>query len=247
LGRRIEKTVNSVITQYVYDGLDIIQEIQGGVKTNYIRTLNIDEPLARIKADGTIQHYKSDALGSVIALTDDTGAVKTNYTYDPFGNITVSGENSDNPFQYTGRENDGTGLYYYRARYYSPELQRFVSEDPVDLRGGINFYTYVGNSPINWRDPSGLIFDDWDQQTTLPDWWPQTPIIDDQDLQELTDFAKCIADKMGWAEIVRDLVVAKSLETIADVLEKKLLKRIIQLLNVVDFGKAFMECKQYCP
>jgi len=91
-----------VTTQYVYDGMDFVQEIQGGVTTNYIRTLNIDKPLARIKADGTIRHYKSDALGSVIALADDTGVVTTTYTYDPFGNTTVSGENSDNPFQYIG-------------------------------------------------------------------------------------------------------------------------------------------------
>ncbi|MBI5747840.1 MAG: RHS repeat-associated core domain-containing protein, partial [Nitrospinae bacterium] len=157
LGRRIEKTINGVTTQYLYDGLDIIQEIQGSNKTNYIRTLNIDEPLARIKADGTIRHYKTDALGSVIALVDDAGAVKTTYTYDPFGNVTISGEASDNPFQYTGRENDNTGLYYYRARYYSPELQRFISEDPIGLDGGdINFFAYVWNSPQNWIDPYGL-------------------------------------------------------------------------------------------
>jgi RHS repeat-associated protein len=157
LGRRIEKTVNGVTTQYVYDRMDIIQEIQGGVTTNYVRTLNIDEPLTRIKADGTIRHYKSDALGSIIALTDDAGNVTTIYAYDPFGNTTVSGDNSDNPFQYTGRENDGTGLYYYRARYYSPELQRFISEDPIGLAGGdINYFTYVWNTPCAWSDPLGL-------------------------------------------------------------------------------------------
>ena len=157
LGRRIEKTINGVTTQYVYDGLDIIQEKQNGVPSvNYIRTLNIDEPLARIKADGTVKYYQTDALGSVIALTDTNGAVTTRYSYDPFGNVTVSGEASNDPFQYTGRENDGTGLYYYRARYYSPELQRFISEDPIGLSGGINFYAYVKNRPIVLRDPSGL-------------------------------------------------------------------------------------------
>jgi RHS repeat-associated protein len=117
--------------------------------------LNIDEPLTRITGS-TIRHYVKDALGSVIALTDDTGAVRTTYTYDPFGNVTVSGETSDNPFQYTGRENDGTELYYYRARYYSPELQRFISEDPIRLAGGdVNYYAYVGNNPVNYTDPEG--------------------------------------------------------------------------------------------
>ena len=159
MGRRIEKTINGVTTRYVYDGLDIIQEknASGAVTANYIRTLNIDEPLTRIKSDGTMRHYVTDALGSVIALTDDTGAVRTTYTYDAFGNVTVSGESSDNPFQYTGRENDGTGLYYYRARYYSPELQRFISEDPIRLAGGSpNYYAYVGNNPVNFVDPLGL-------------------------------------------------------------------------------------------
>jgi RHS repeat-associated protein len=157
LGRRIEKTINGVTTRYFYDGLDIIQEknASGAVTANYIRTLNIDEPLTRIKGS-TVRHYVKDALGSVIALTDDTGVVRTTYTYDPFGNVTVSGETSDNPFQYTGRENDGTGLYYYRARYYSPELQRFISEDPIRLAGGdVNYYAYVGNNPVNVTDPSG--------------------------------------------------------------------------------------------
>ncbi len=157
IGRRIEKTISGVNIKYLYDGLDVIQEIQGTSKTNYIRTLNIDEPLTRIKADGTIRHYVRDALGSIIALTDDSGVVKTTYTYDPFGNVTVSGEASDNPFQYTGRENDGTGLYYYRARYYSPDLQRFISEDPIGFNGGsINFFSYVNNDPVNETDPYGL-------------------------------------------------------------------------------------------
>src|SRR4030042_3203766 len=75
-----------------------------------MNTLNIDEPLVRI-APGALRFYQTDALGSVIAMTDENGIVKTTYTYDPFGNVTISGEASDNPFQYTGREYDGTGLY----------------------------------------------------------------------------------------------------------------------------------------
>jgi RHS repeat-associated protein len=173
LGRRIEKTINGRTIQYLYDGLDIVQEIENGVPSvNCIRTLNIDEPLVRIKADGTVRYYQTDALGSVIALNDDTGAVKTTYAYDSFGNVTISGESSDNPFQYTGRENDETGLYYYRARYYSPELQRFISEDPILKFGSPNVpfmlpgilktpsmlhaYNYVGNNPVNFVDPKGL-------------------------------------------------------------------------------------------
>lgn len=85
------------------------------------------------------------------------------YSYSPFGLTEVYGEQSDNPFQYTGRENDGTGLYYYRARYYDPQAGRFISEDPIGFVGGINFYSYVGNRPTYWIDPMGL---------TPPIWGP---------------------------------------------------------------------------
>jgi RHS repeat-associated protein len=174
LGRRIEKTINGRTIQYVYDGLDIVQEIENGVPTvNYIRTMNIDEPLARIQSNGTVRYYQPDALGSIIALTDETGTIKTTYSYDPFGNTTVSGEASDNPFQYTGRENDGTGLYYYRARYYSPQLQRFISEDPIGLAGDdVNFFSYVGNDPVNYIDPDGL---KGLPRETPPGWWYMPP------------------------------------------------------------------------
>jgi DNA primase catalytic core len=63
---------------------------------------------------------------------------------------------SGKPRQYTGRENDGTGLYYYRHRYYSPVLQRFISEDPIKLAGGINTYAYVRGNPVSLTDPLGL-------------------------------------------------------------------------------------------
>jgi RHS repeat-associated protein len=159
LGRRIEKTIDGKAIQYLYDGLDIVQEIENGVvSVNYVRTLNIDEPLARIKSDGTMRYYHRDALGSVMVLTDEDGVMKTQYKYEPYGNVTVSGDSDDNPFQYTGRENDGTGLYYYRARYYSPEMQRFVSEDPIGLRGGINKFVYTDNNSVNRKDPLGLVW-----------------------------------------------------------------------------------------
>ena len=144
LGRRISKTINGVTTQYLYDGNDIIAEIQNStISATYLRSLNIDEPF--IRQSTSAEYYHTDALGSALSLTDSTGAVQTTYSYEPFGRVYQRGQSSTNPFQYTGRENDGTGLYYYRARYYSPELQRFISEDPIRFAGrDINFYTYSG-------------------------------------------------------------------------------------------------------
>jgi RHS repeat-associated protein len=68
----------------------------------------------------------------------------------------VLGPDEGNALQYTGRENDGTGLYYYRARYYDPGLKRFISSDPIGSAGGINLYMYVSGDPLSRTDPFGL-------------------------------------------------------------------------------------------
>jgi RHS repeat-associated protein len=157
LGRRVEKTINGQTMQYLYDGLDIVAELQNSAVTaTYLRSLNIDEPFSRTKG-GSTSYYLQDALGSVVGLADSTGALATTYSYDAFGAVTRSGVASDQPFTYTGREDDGIGLYYYRARYYSPEMRRFISEDPIRPTVGINKFWYVMNKPINYRDSMGLI------------------------------------------------------------------------------------------
>lgn len=81
----------------------------------------------------------------------------TTYTYEPFGRAEVAGTPSANAFRFTGREDDGTGLYYYRARYYDPVRSRFVSADPIGFAAGINFFAYVGDNPTNFADPLGLM------------------------------------------------------------------------------------------
>ena len=168
LGRRMSKTANGVTNEFLYDGNDIVAEIQGGAVTaTYLRSLNIDEPF--IRSSGVQEYYHTDALGSSMALTDENGVSQATYSYEPFGNTTQAGT-SVNPFQYTGRENDGAGLYYLRARYYSPMLERFIGPDPLlcgstnafPLRSvmsnaqSLNSFAYVSNSPLNLRDPLGL-------------------------------------------------------------------------------------------
>jgi len=156
LGRRTSKTINGITTDYQYDGNDIVSEIDSSaVSANYLRSLNIDEPFVRQSTSN--EYYHVDALGSTLDLTDAAGAVTTNYEYEAFGKTTVSGS-STNPFQYTGRENDGTGEYYYRARLFSPGLRRFISEDPLpcERTKGSNLYSYVDNNPTNFIDPLAL-------------------------------------------------------------------------------------------
>jgi RHS repeat-associated protein len=155
--RRLAKTINGSTTEFVYDGLNPVQELASGTPTaNLLTGLGIDEYFSRTDIAGT-RSFLPDALGSTLALTDSVGTIQTEYTYEPFGNMTVTGASSTNPFQYTGRENDGTELYHYRARYYHPVLQRFISEDPIGFAGGdSNLYGYVSNDPVNGTDPSGL-------------------------------------------------------------------------------------------
>ena len=91
------------------------------------------------------------------SCSNQEGAINTSYTYDPFGTASSSGAPSDNPYQYTGRENDGEGLQYNRARYYDPAIGRFISQDSLGIAGdGPNLYWYGVNDPLDHVDPSGL-------------------------------------------------------------------------------------------
>jgi RHS repeat-associated protein len=154
LGRRISKTVNGVTTHFLYDGHDIVQEVgNGAVGSTYLRSLIIDEPFVR--QGTTNDYYHVDALGSTLLLSNDEGVPIANYSYEAFGKTMLTGTSS-NPFQYTSRENDSTGLYAYRARYYHPTLQRFISEDQNVFGALANLYTYAGNNPLYFLDPFGL-------------------------------------------------------------------------------------------
>lgn len=79
------------------------------------------------------------------------------YAYSPYGEATALGPDGGNSLQFTGRENDGTGLYYYRARTLDPVLKRFTSEDPIGTAGGINLYEYGRGNPVSYADPTGNV------------------------------------------------------------------------------------------
>jgi RHS repeat-associated protein len=154
-GRRTNKSVNGNATNFLYDGAMVVQELSGTTPLASMLTGGIDQTFSRDDGD-TPKSLLTDGLGSIIALTDSGGALTTQYTFEPFGQTTQTGSATSNLSQFTSRENDNTGLYFFRGRYYSPTIQRFISEDPVGLGGGdTNFYSYTGNDPINFTDPFG--------------------------------------------------------------------------------------------
>jgi RHS repeat-associated protein len=161
LGRRVQKTVSSVVSKFVYDGWNTAQEKTSNNKIafNELNGLSLDQVFSRTPASGTASYLLTDPLGSTVGLADTSGVVQTSYTYEPFGKTTSSGASTTNPFAFTGRENDSTGslgLYNYRARSYSPTLQRFLTEDPLGLAGGeANLYQYANSRPTCATDRLG--------------------------------------------------------------------------------------------
>jgi RHS repeat-associated protein len=160
VGRRVRKTVGGSTTKYLYDGANVVQEQDSGnaPTANLLTGLGTDQVFSRTDSAGE-RSFLVDALGSIIALADPSGAITTSYTYEPFGAAASSGASSTNSILFTGRENDGgAGLYFHRARYYSPTFGRFIAEDPLGFPGGpdVNLYAYVVNNPVGLIDPFGL-------------------------------------------------------------------------------------------
>lgn len=155
LGRRTDKDILSANTNFLYDGVTPVQELNGSTVTANLLTGGVDEYFTRTDSSGT-SNFLTDALGSTIVLTDTSGNSQVQYSYAPFGNISITGT-TNNTYTYTGRETDGLGLYFYRARYYNPATGRFISEDPIGFAGGeMALYAYAGDDPISYSDPFGL-------------------------------------------------------------------------------------------
>lgn len=174
--------------QYLYEGQQALGEIRNGQLSQRLLTgLSLDETIARIALNSSGQKdaannriFMTDALNSVIAqLSDDSataGSIQNSYGYSPYGEaVTVGPDAAKNPVQYASRENDQTGLMFYRPRYYDPVMKRFISSDPIGLAGGMNMYSYVGGDLVRYFDPDGLrkstgspTLDRWLEPTTPP-------------------------------------------------------------------------------
>lgn len=123
-----------------------------GTVTKYIRGIQ----LISTKTGSNESFYNYNAHGDVVQLTNGSGDIMKQYSYDAFGVELNKDVNDTNPFRYCGEYFDNeTESVYLRARYYSPVSGRFITEDPA--KDGLNWYIYCGGNPILRMDPTGYI------------------------------------------------------------------------------------------
>lgn len=160
-GRRISKEVSGTKTWFHYT--------QQGLAGEYTQTGDLiraygyipqamwgTDPLY-LKKDGKYYYYLNDSNGTTQKLVTGGGAVVWDAKYSAFGQISVGMNQIENPLRMAGQyEDKESGLYYNYHRYYDPSIGRYVTSDPIGLRGGINTYAYVGGNPIRYIDPYGL-------------------------------------------------------------------------------------------
>ena len=152
-------------TKFIYDGMDVVADDNGGTLTKYQNGLGNDDKL-KVSINGTAKYFITDHLGSTVGLTNQSGAIAEQTSYDSFGN---SANNLSTRYQFTGREYDSfTELQYSRARWYDSKTGRFISEDPIGFRGGdVNLFGYVKSNPIYFTDSQGTV--------ALPFLWLYSP------------------------------------------------------------------------
>jgi RHS repeat-associated protein len=135
----------------------LVQDV-AGQKTFYVYGLG----LIGQEVDDEYTSYHFDFRGSTVALSDENSQVVEQYQYSPYG-LLLSGDSSKTPFLFNGMYGvmtDSNGMYYMRARFYSPEIKRFVNQDILlgDIFEGqtLNRYVYVNGDPVKYNDPFGL-------------------------------------------------------------------------------------------
>lgn len=163
LGNRIQQiTDNSITNNYTINPNASLSQVlvrkKNGQKTFYVYGLGLSYEVNE-SGDATYYHY--DLIGSTVALTDDSGTVTDRIEYSSYGTVTHRTSTIDTPFLYVGKygvQTDANGLLYMRARYYSPNMRRFLNSDPIRFDGGLNFFAYANGNPLGYNDPTGLAY-----------------------------------------------------------------------------------------
>ena len=191
LGRRISKATSNLHTDrgersrttFVWEGFRLLQETTWQGKRTYLYDAEQPyTPVAAITGRGESQkiwYYHTDLTGTVQEVTAPDGTLVWAGYQAGFGenrgDISNSGAYFEQPLRLPGQYYDEeTGLHYNLFRYYAPECGRFISQDPISIRGGLNLYRYAPN-PLTHIDPLGLMdpFDLWFTQNTISDVFTQ--------------------------------------------------------------------------
>ncbi len=223
LGRLFNATVNGTTTQFLYDGDALVAEYNSsGVMTRrYVHGDQVDEPWVQYNSSSVGTGYRrylhADHQGSIIAHSNNSGTVLNILAYDSYG---IPQSTNVDRFGYTGQLSfKELGLYYYKARWYSPTLGRFLQTDPIGYQDQMNLYAYVGNDPLNMVDPTGMYGQGsgWSDE----DWKK----FDAAQKEVAADMSKAAGDLrneaggLGEGEVNGDGYSASQLTSVADSLE----------------------------
>jgi len=161
-GLRVVKEIPGVSAlRYVYDDDSVLLQTDAAGATVAKYDYGPDRLLSMGHAVEGRQFYLFDGLGSVSDLMRPDGAIQAAYKYDAWGESRGGIGGSANPFGFTGHERDETGLYYFKARFYDPDVGRFLSEDPADgdfaNPPSLHKYLYAYGNPTVYIDPDGRI------------------------------------------------------------------------------------------